>query len=653
MAAQQREDFKGGSVFLSYASPDRERVTPYFNDLAARGHDVWIDWSRLKPGQNWDFEIQRALNRAAIVVVFVSKNSLDRRGYVQREIKVALDKAKEKLATDIYLIPVLLDNDAILPDELRHIQAVRSGDTGCLDRIDDAIRHQLKQVGDAASQMQGAAAVNWHSSTYREAWEGLPGYETEFGLFHFTSTKHPKVSEVTEIIRGSLLSHVADQRVIKLQQSHERFNFGQEAYSRMNTWEAFPSEPNIVGQILSLHYNFHWYGAGAAHPNMNFQTFCFLLDPIVRIDNLAEVFEEASHALATIQFLAREQLSASLSADGAMQDDWLMRGTKEWLDFRNFAFNSDGLQLYFDPYQVASYASGPQIVDIPFDAVKRLMKPWFRNALGIHYFETSTETTANARPSAPIAVESVADLLKNASSRRMVIVKDASFIISDAFPSSSSNIRWHEVNDGKELSIYGVTDFDLRGDRASILAAPQHAWVLTFDYCHNITLRDLTFGHIEEGYCQGGVLRFRNCQGIKVKSCDLYGSGTYGLAFEDCTEVEIDETIVRDCSYGILNITDCKAIRFTACSFRNNRQFDLCNFAGETAEIMFKNCVFENNVSAGAMFNLKGITGAASNVRVWNSKFSENDCPVFQDESGFFSERKNEYFGNSWQRVAD
>ena len=90
------------SIFISYASPDRERVLPYFNWLEKQGFNVWIDCRRLKAGQNWDFEIKRALDKATFVLMFVSNLSYDRRGYLQRELKLALDKLSEKLIDDIY-----------------------------------------------------------------------------------------------------------------------------------------------------------------------------------------------------------------------------------------------------------------------------------------------------------------------------------------------------------------------------------------------------------------------------------------------------------------------------------------------------------------------------------------------------------------------
>src|SRR5689334_22163217 len=119
------------SIFISYASPDHERVLPFFEWLEKHGFNVWMDIRRLKPGQNWDFEINRALEKATFVLLFISKLSFDRRGYVQRELKLALDKREEKLIDDIYIIPVLLDDDVRIPDQVRDVQCIRASDLRC------------------------------------------------------------------------------------------------------------------------------------------------------------------------------------------------------------------------------------------------------------------------------------------------------------------------------------------------------------------------------------------------------------------------------------------------------------------------------------------------------------------------------------------
>jgi hypothetical protein len=191
-------------IFMSYASPDRDRVFPFFDHLKSVGFNVWMDVDRLKPGQNWDFEIKRVLNKASLILIFVSAHSVDRRGYVQRELKLVLDKLEEKLFDDIYAIPVLLDDDAIIPDELRKLHFTKASDSSCAAQIEDAIRHQLTKLGVSIQETQAHSKVKWASSVYRDAWNGAPGYEAEFQLLSLTSPEYPKVSEITTVIRGAL-----------------------------------------------------------------------------------------------------------------------------------------------------------------------------------------------------------------------------------------------------------------------------------------------------------------------------------------------------------------------------------------------------------------------------------------------------------------
>ena len=76
-----------------------------------------MDVHDIQVGQNWDFEIQKALDQATLIIAFLSEHAIDRRGYIQKELKQALEKYKEKLVDDIYIIPVLLDEIEIPAQE--------------------------------------------------------------------------------------------------------------------------------------------------------------------------------------------------------------------------------------------------------------------------------------------------------------------------------------------------------------------------------------------------------------------------------------------------------------------------------------------------------------------------------------------------------
>jgi hypothetical protein len=111
-------------IFLCYASEDEQRVRELYCRLAKISpFEPWMDRENLLPGQDWDREIRDALRDADVVLICLSRSSVAKEGYVQREIRRALDVAEEKLESSIFIIPVRLE-DCDVPDRLRKWQWV-------------------------------------------------------------------------------------------------------------------------------------------------------------------------------------------------------------------------------------------------------------------------------------------------------------------------------------------------------------------------------------------------------------------------------------------------------------------------------------------------------------------------------------------------
>jgi WD40 repeat protein len=110
-------------VFLCHASADKASVRAFYKRLVGDGVDAWLDQEKLLPGENWREEIPKAVRASDIVIVCLSKNSINRDGYVQREIRIALDSAEEKPDGTIFIIPARLE-DCEVPDRLRTYQWV-------------------------------------------------------------------------------------------------------------------------------------------------------------------------------------------------------------------------------------------------------------------------------------------------------------------------------------------------------------------------------------------------------------------------------------------------------------------------------------------------------------------------------------------------
>lgn len=383
-------------IFISYASPDKARVVPIFEWLESNGYEAWMDVKRLKPGQNWDFEIKRALDKSTFFLAVISNASYDRRGYLQREIKIALDKLNEKLVDDIFIIPFLLDDDVPIPEQLKSIQAVRTSDPHWQDLVRDAIDTQIEKLGGERKQIQEQARLSWTTTVIRESWEGLPGYEVEIQLFDFHSKEFPQVAEISQYIRGRMLGSLFRERSVKFSRPSDNLDFGQDKFMRTNTYDAHSGEPVLKGKVLSIPYSTHIYGAGAAHGIYGFSTFVFVLDPLFHVENLAGVFEEPDKAFPIFQAAVRDYLSnvkvgESEGYEGHFLDsESIGSGTKSWDDFSSFVFHENELEVLFGAYHVTCFADGPQSSKIPYSSIHHLMNREIVNALEIQHLRTQS-----------------------------------------------------------------------------------------------------------------------------------------------------------------------------------------------------------------------------------------------------------------------
>jgi len=127
-------------IFLCYARPDFDQAIAVYARLESNGLLPWIDKKCLKPGDVWEKKIPAAIRSSAFVLVLLTKNSISKRGYLQKEIKEALDIQDEQLDQDRYVVPVRLE-ECDIPERLAHIQSADlyepDGWTRLLDILSD------------------------------------------------------------------------------------------------------------------------------------------------------------------------------------------------------------------------------------------------------------------------------------------------------------------------------------------------------------------------------------------------------------------------------------------------------------------------------------------------------------------------------------
>jgi hypothetical protein len=96
-------------VFISYAHPDVELAQKLYYNLQESGHNPWLDSESLLPGKNWKIEIRKAIKESHYFIALLSSQSVTKKGYVQKELKIALDILDEYPTGSVYVIPARLN----------------------------------------------------------------------------------------------------------------------------------------------------------------------------------------------------------------------------------------------------------------------------------------------------------------------------------------------------------------------------------------------------------------------------------------------------------------------------------------------------------------------------------------------------------------
>ncbi|MBP5743206.1 MAG: right-handed parallel beta-helix repeat-containing protein [Paludibacteraceae bacterium] len=185
-----------------------------------------------------------------------------------------------------------------------------------------------------------------------------------------------------------------------------------------------------------------------------------------------------------------------------------------------------------------------------------------------------------------------------------------------AYSEPTAKISREDHFDGYQLVLNLCNNLTIQGSPkgGAILIEPRYAFIMSFRNSKNVVIRELTIGHTDEGYCEGGVLEFENCEGVQIDKCDMYGCGTEGITASKTTDLRCVNSIIRDCSYSIMTLSSCFNVKFNDCDFYRNREYTLINVAS-SLNVSFSRCRFSQN--RGPLFY------------VGDANLSMSDCEIY------------------------
>ena len=132
-------------VFLCHSKNDKTQVRTLYARLVEDGFYPWLDEENLLPGEDWKREIPRAVRNSDIVLVCLSKSSVDKTGYVQTEIRFALDIADEQAEGTIFIIPLRLE-ECNVPDRLKRWHWVNFFDDNGYEKLKKSLEHRANSL---------------------------------------------------------------------------------------------------------------------------------------------------------------------------------------------------------------------------------------------------------------------------------------------------------------------------------------------------------------------------------------------------------------------------------------------------------------------------------------------------------------------------
>lgn len=236
-----------------------------------------------------------------------------------------------------------------------------------------------------------------------------------------------------------------------------------------------------------------------------------------------------------------------------------------------------GAREYFDEYEDSDYYS------LSRDVYIRSTDPRLADEENLRYFET-------------VRVSDALELLNSLQNNRKIVLEAGTY--------DFSKINDYEMNNervSKEWGRYIISNvYNLcieaaEGAEVMLSVDDPYSPVIDFDTCGNITVRGVTAGHnVEPGYCSGSVFEFDNCSGMKVEKCNLFGSGTYGISAMNCSNLEVNDTDIYECTYGLLDLNSVYSAVFKNCILRDSSDMSMiCLYS--SSGIMFEDCEFKNN----------------------------------------------------------
>jgi TIR domain len=348
-------------IVLSHAPEDLMRVERFYRAFHEADLEPWMDSRDRPPGALWERALSFAIERCSLLVIFLSKHSVDKWGLPRTELIKALSDWDKKEADNVYVVLVRLEACKI-PQQLEKFQKFEALDDskelqlvrllrvlhgkarGILDFLPDKVEYKLRQI------LQ----------------ENVIHCDIGVTIPEFHTFDHVLFSDINSLIEG----RARDILEAFLAQTDSAEKAKASPFSRKDGFWLQPTILTATRPLISVEFYISTYIWGTTHRNH------YTRSLNIDVENSAELtLKDVVKDQATATKFFSKYCEAALIAQTDFRlaiGDWAFdpnaASTSQCFGFRNA-----DLLFIFAPREVAGHAFGRKVVELPFNDVYRIL----------------------------------------------------------------------------------------------------------------------------------------------------------------------------------------------------------------------------------------------------------------------------------------
>jgi len=132
-------------AFLCHSKRDKKAIRRLYTKLVRDNVKVWFDEKELLPGESWALLIQSNVQDSDVVLICLSHAAINNKGYIHKEIQLALDIAQLQPEGSIFIVPVRLE-ECEIPQRLQKYQWSNLFQRGGYARLLSSLKERASEL---------------------------------------------------------------------------------------------------------------------------------------------------------------------------------------------------------------------------------------------------------------------------------------------------------------------------------------------------------------------------------------------------------------------------------------------------------------------------------------------------------------------------